>query len=174
MTTSSRPARSEAADYYFMYIDQVGTDDICAYLEAQSEETIALLETITEERSRHRYAADRWSIREVVSHVNDAERLFAFRAFWFARGFDAPLPSFDQNVAAAHASAQVRTLRSHVDEFRAVRAATVTFFRGLPDDAWARHGIASDHPFTVRALAFLIGGHLAHHTLILRQRYLTQ
>jgi DinB superfamily len=172
MTITGKPARSEAAEYYFTYIDNVGTDDICSYLETQSEETIALLETVTEEGSRHRYAADKWSIREVVGHVNDAERLFAFRALWFARGFETPLPSFDQQVAVAHAGAQMRTWRNHLDEFRVVRAATVAFFRGLPDDAWTRRGIASDHPFSVRALAFVIGGHLAHHTSILRQRYL--
>jgi hypothetical protein len=104
--------------------------------------------------------------------VNDCERLFVSRAFWFARGFDSPLPSFDQNTAISTAGADDRPWGSHVDEFRAVRAATVPFFQNLPTDAWARRGIASGNPFTVRALAFLTAGHVVHHSRILRERYL--
>jgi hypothetical protein len=166
------PDHTEAATYYFTYIDQVRGDDILAILATQLDGTLALLRGIDEERSLLRYAADKWSIREVLSHVNDAERLFAFRAFWFARGFDAPLPSFDQNVAISNASANERPWGSHVEEFAAVRAATLTFFRHLPDHAWMRRGIASGNPFTVRALAFIVAGHVTHHVTILRDRYL--
>jgi uncharacterized damage-inducible protein DinB len=130
-----------------------------------------VLSAISEERSLHRYAAGKWSIREVVGHLNDTERLFVFRAFWFARGFDTPLPSFDQNIAVGAAGADARTLRSHVEEFQAVRAATLSFFDNLPDDAWARRGVASDNPFTVKALAYIGAGHVAHHLSILRERY---
>ena len=94
-----------------------------------------------------------------------------FRAFWFARGFDSPLPSFDQNTAMSAADADARSWRSHIDEFRAVRAATLAFFRNLPEEAWTRRGIASDNPFTVRALAYLAAGHVTHHCRILRERY---
>jgi DinB superfamily len=166
------PDRSEAAEYYFTYIDQVPGGDICQTLEAQLGETLALLHGISEEDSLRRYAPGKWSIREVVSHVNDTERVFVFRALWFARGFDSPLPSFDQNVAIAAANADDRPWRSHVDEFRAVRTATLTFFQNLPADAWARRGVASGNPFTVRALAYIAAGHVTHHTNILRQRYL--
>jgi hypothetical protein len=166
------PDRSEAAEYYFNYIDKVTTPDVCAVLEAQLPETLALLESITEERSRHRYAPDKWSIREVLSHINDCERLFVFRAFWFARGFDTPLPSFDQNVAIEGSGADARSWKSHVEEFKSVRAATVMFFRDLPEDAWSRRGIASDNPFSVRALAFIAAGHATHHVAIVRERYL--
>jgi hypothetical protein len=98
--------------------------------------------------------------------------LFVFRAMWFARGFDSPLPSFDQNVAIRSAGAEARTFRSHVDEFRAIREATLAFFAHLPPDAWMRRGIASDNPFTVRALAYITAGHVTHHMRILREKYL--
>jgi DinB family protein len=166
------PDRSEAAEYYFTYINHVPAGDICRILEAQAGETVALLRGISEERSMHRYAPDKWSIRDVVGHLNDTERLFVMRAFWFARGFDTPLPSFDQNVAVATAGAHERTWQSHVDEFRAQRAATLAFFDSLPDAAWGRRGVASDNPFTVLALAYMVPGHVAHHLDIVRQRYL--
>jgi hypothetical protein len=171
---SNIPDRTEAAEYYFTYIDQVSAGDICDILRDQLGETLRLLGSIGDEQSSRRYAPDKWSIREVLGHLNDTERLFVFRAFWFARGFDSPLPSFDQNVAVSNAGADERSWRSLVDEFRAVRDATVTFFANLPEDAWARHGVASGNPFTVRALAYLAAGHVTHHTTILRQRYLQQ
>ncbi len=169
---NTAPDRTEAAEYYFTYIDQVPDGDICAILEAQLPETLALLSGISEEGSLRRYAPDKWTIRELVSHVNDTERLFVFRAFWFARGFEDPLPSFDQNFAVSTAGADERSWASHVDEFRAVRAATLAFFQNLPENAWDRRGIASGNPFTVRALAWIAAGHLTHHSKILRERYL--
>jgi hypothetical protein len=170
---TAAPDRTEAPEYYFTYIDQVPSGDICAILDAQATETLAFLAAIPEEVSLRRYAPDKWTIRQAVSHMNDTERVFVARAFWFARGFDTPLPSFDQNVAMAVSGANARTWRSHIEEFRAVRAATLTFFRNLPADAWRRRGIASDVPFTVRALAYIAAGHVVHHTRILRERYLS-
>ena len=170
--TTTAPDRTEAADYYFTYIDQVGTGDIRGILRAQLPETLAVLNGISDERSLHRYAADKWSIRQVLSHLNDTERMFVFRALWFARGFDSPLPSFDQNTAIATADADERPFSSHRDEFQAVRAATLAFFDNLPAEAWTRRGIASDNPFTVRALAYIAAGHVTHHVRILRERYL--
>ncbi|HYR47085.1 MAG TPA: DinB family protein, partial [Thermoanaerobaculia bacterium] len=115
----------------------------------------------------------KWSIREVVNHVSDCERLFVSRAFWFARGFDSPLPSYDQEVSVSEAGADDVPWAGHVEEFRSVRLATLAFFRNLPDRAWMRRGIASDNPFTVRALAYIAAGHADHHASILRERYLT-
>jgi hypothetical protein len=174
MTTMTAPDRTEAAEYYFTYIDQVAAGDICNILEAQLVETLALLHGISEEQSLVRYAPGKWSIRQVVGHLNDTERLFVFRALWFARGFDSPLPSFDQNVAVSAAAADDRSWRSHVDEFRAVRGATLSFFQSLPAGAWTRRGVASGNPFTVRALAYISAGHVTHHLGILRERYLPQ
>jgi hypothetical protein len=132
-----------------------------------------MLEAISEEQSLHRYAPGKWSIREVVAHINDTERLFTFRAFWFARALGEPLPSFDQDIAASHAGADERPWRSHLDEFHAVRAATIALFRNLPAEAWTRRGVASGNPFTVRALAYIAAGHVAHHLRLLREQYLT-
>ena len=172
MTTTTAPDRTEAADYYFTYIDQVADGDIRVVLKAQLAETLALLDDISEEQSLVRYAPGKWSIRQLVSHVNDTERLFVFRALWFARGFDTPLPSFDQDVAVSTAGADGRPWSSLVDEFRAVRVATQAFFQDLPADAWTRRGVASGNPFTVRALAYISAGHVSHHLKILRERYL--
>jgi hypothetical protein len=168
------PDRSEAAEYYFTYIDQVAEGDICETLETQLAETVTLLDGISEETSLRRYAPEKWSIRQVASHMNDTERMFVFRALWFARAFDSPLPSFDQNIAISTASADERSWSSHVKEFGTVRAATLTFFQHLPADAWARAGIASGNRFTVRALAYIVAGHVRHHTRILRTRYLVE
>ena len=146
--------------------------DVCAALEAQAGDTLGLLQRFTEDSSRHRYAPGKWSVREVAGHVNDCERLFVSRAFWFARGFDSELPSFDQNTAVASAGADGRSGASHIDEFRAIRAATLMFFRNLPEAAWSRKGVASGYPFTVRALAYLAAGHVDHHNAILTKAYL--
>lgn len=169
---SARPDRTEAADYYFTYIDKVADGDIVEFLEAQSSQTFDLFASISEEDSRQRYAPGKWSIREVLGHVNDTERLFVFRALSFARGIEGDLPAFDQEVAGQAMAADVRPWRSHVEEFRALREATVIFFRHLPDDAWGRRGVASGFEFTVRALAWITAGHVEHHLRLLRERYL--
>jgi hypothetical protein len=168
----SRPERTEAAAHYLKYMDLVPEGDIVGILESQLDETLALCRTVSEERSLHRYAPGKWTIRGVLNHLNDAERLFVFRAFWFARGFDTPLPSFGQEVAVAAAEADTVSWAHHVDEFRAIRLATVPLFRSLPPDAWARKGVASGNPVTVRALACIAAGHVAHHVAIVRERYL--
>ena len=166
------PAQTEAAPYYFKYIEQVEGGDINEILMKQGREAHALFSGVSEEQSLSRYGPDKWTIREVVSHLNDTERLSVFRAFWFARGFDTPLPSFEQEVAIRTSGANERNWQSHVEEFRAVRSATIAFFDNLPDDAWDRSGIASGNPFSVRALAYLCAGHVTHHVRILRERYL--
>jgi hypothetical protein len=162
----------EAAPYYFKYIDRVQSDDVVGVLAAQLDETLAFLQGIDEEKSLHRYAPDKWSIRQVLNHVSDVERVFLSRAFWFARGFDSPLPSFDETISAGAARADEISWARHVEEFRGTRLATLTFFRNLPAEAWMRSGIASDNSFTVRALAYIVAGHAAHHVAILRERYL--
>ena len=167
-----RPDRTEAGAYYFTYIDQVPEGDICELLEAQLPDVLRLARGITEPQSLGRYAPGKWSIRDVMNHLTDCERLFVTRAFWFARGFESPLPSFDQEVAASAAQADHRSWADLVAEFEAVRAATIGFFRSLPAEAWDRRGIASDNPFTVRALGYMCFGHVAHHSVILRERYL--
>jgi uncharacterized damage-inducible protein DinB len=167
-----RPDRAEAAPYYFTYIDQVEGDDPVRAIERQLEECLALFRNISEEKSLERYAPEKWSIRQVLNHVTDTERSFAFRALWFARGFQTPLPGYDQNIAASGAGADRIAWTAHVEEFRRVRLGTISLFENLPEEAWLRRGIASENPFTVRALAFLVVGHMTHHLKIVRERYL--
>jgi hypothetical protein len=167
-----RPAKSEAAAYYFTYIDQVDGDDVRTVLVTQLETSLHFFSGIGEEKSLYRYAPEKWSIRQVLNHITDTERALAFRALWFARAFSAPLPSYDQNIATMGAEADRVSWSAHVEEFQRVRLSTISLFANMPPAGWMRTGIASDNPFTVRALAFIIAGHLAHHVRILRERYL--
>jgi hypothetical protein len=167
-----RPQSDEAAPYYFRYIDCVTADDPVGLLQDQLREILPFFTQISEQKSLHRYSPDKWSIRQVLNHVTDTERAFAFRALWFARGFDTPLPSYVPNVAASGANADLVSWAAHVEEFRQVRASTISLFRNLSEPAWMRSGIASDHRFTERSLAFITAGHLAHHVNVIRERYL--
>ncbi len=169
---TGRPGNTEAAPNYFTYIDRVPGNDVMAVLESQWEDLAPLLSAISEEKSLHRYAPEKWSIRQLLNHVTDTERAFAFRALWFARGFESHLPSYEQDIAASGAQADHVSWAAHVEEFQRVRLATISLFRNMPPDAWMKTGIASDNRFTVRALAFIIAGHVAHHVAVLRERYL--
>lgn len=166
-----RPNSDEATPYYFTYINQVTDEDVLSLLEKQSEEAPAFFGTISAEKSLYRYAPDKWSIREVVGHLSDTERVLVHRALWFARGLETPLPSFEQEIAVAKAQSDQIEWAEHIEEFRRVHLSSVSLFRNMPADAWMRRGTASGYPFTVRALAFIIAGHLMHHVRILRKRY---
>ena len=167
-----RPSETEAAAYYFSYINQVPGDNVLEFLESQLEQSSALLSGISEEKSLHRYAPEKWSIRQLVNHVTDTERAFAFRALWFARGFSDPLPDYDQLIAAGGAEADRVSWARHCEEFRDVRRSTILLFKNMPSEAWMRSGVASNRPFTVRAVAYIAAGHVAHHMAVLRERYL--
>lgn len=167
-----RPSPAEAAPYYFTYINQVVGEDALAAIEKQLEECLEVLAAVSEEKSKHRYAPEKWSIRQVLNHITDTERAFAFRALWFARGFQDPLPSYEQDIAAAGANADAVAWPDHIEEFRRVRLATISLFRNMPAEAWDRTGIAAGNRFTVRAMAFIAAGHVAHHLRILKERYL--
>ena len=164
--------QDEAAPYYSRYISLVPNDDILQTLVKQLDDTISFLSTISEEQSLQSYAPGKWTMRQLLNHINDTERAFVFRAVWFARGFDAPLPGYDQDIAVNGAQANDVSWANHIEEFRRIRLATLSFFQNLPAEAWLRSGIASDNPFTVRALAYITAGHLLHHEAILRERYL--
>lgn len=168
---NQRPDKTEAAPYYFRYIDRVPDGDVVAILETQRRAVAELFASISEMRSLHRYEPGKWSIRAVANHVTDTERVFQARGFWFGRGFESPLPSFEQDVSAAAARADEVPWARHVEEFDAVRRSTIAFFENLPADAWMRRGIASDVPFTVRAIAWITAGHAEHHLAILRGKY---
>lgn len=169
---NARPVAGDAASYYFTYIDQVEGNDCLAAMTGQLEEALSFFSSISEETSTHRYAPDKWSIRQVLGHLNDTERLFVFRGMWFARGLAEPLPSFDQNIAIVGAEADRLSWAKHIEEFGNIRRASIDFFRNLSEEAWTRRGIASDNPFTVLSLGFMVPGHVTHHIRILRERYL--
>ena len=168
----SVPGKDEAAAYYFTYIDRIHQDDVVGVMEQQIGDADRLFPTISEEKSLHRYAPEKWSIRQTLNHISDTERAFAFRALWFGRGFSDPLASYDQNISASGARADEYSWARHVAEFGDVRRASLALFRNLPAEAWKRSGIASGNLVTVNALAYIIAGHYAHHLAILRERYL--
>jgi len=167
-----RPKDNEAAEYYFTYINKVQGDDPLRVITNQLDESLAFFSGIPEAKSLHRYAPEKWSIRQVLNHITDSERVFAFRTLWFARGFGDPLPSFDQNIATPAAEADRIGWAAHIEEYRRVRLSTIALFDNLPPAAWTRAGVASGYSFTVRALAYIIPGHLTHHVNVLRERYL--
>jgi uncharacterized damage-inducible protein DinB len=170
--TIQRPAPDEYSPYHSGYVTAVPDGDVLALLERQGKETIALLRSLDEAKSAHRYADGKWSIRGVVGHVIDAERVFSYRALTFARGDENALPGFEENAWAAASNADHRALAQLVEEFAAVRAATVALFRGFGEAEYARHGTASGQRVTPRGLLYVIAGHERHHVRILRERYL--
>ena len=171
-TAPARPEPGEYAPYYEKYVSLVPDADLVGTLERQGAETLALLRSLDEEKGRHRYEPGKWSVKQLVGHISDGERIFSYRALAFARGDAQPLPSMEQEEWMAGADCDARTLSDLADEFGTVRAATLHLLRHLPPEAWARRGTASDNEVTVRALAYIIAGHEAHHVRILRERYL--
>lgn len=167
-----RPPADEFPPHFADYIDEAPAGDVIQNLRKEAKVTLALLKGVDEERAAHRYAPDKWTIREVVAHVADSERVFSYRLLSFARGDRAPLPSFDENAWVPEQEAERQRFRRVVDDFKAVRAATVTLLRTLPRKAWTRRGVANNNSMSVRALAWAIAGHEAHHRRILVERYL--
>jgi len=166
-----RPADDEYLPYYGKYISKVAGDDALAAIVRQSEETAALLHRVDEERSTFRYAEGKWSVKQVIGHVADGERVFAYRALRFARRDTTPLPGFEENDYAANGGFDERPFSDIALEFRAVRAASIALFAGLSPDALLRRGKANDAVVSVRALAWIIAGHEVHHRTLLLERY---
>jgi hypothetical protein len=171
-TAIRKPAPSEYGAYFGRYITLIGNPDIIAGLERQLDETKALIGTLSEEKGNHRYEAGKWSIKELLGHVIDTERVFSYRALRFARNDSTELPGYDQDAFAANANYANISLVDILNEHEAVRRATLYLLKHLPSDAWDRHGIANKNHMTVRALAFTIAGHELHHRAILTTRYL--
>ncbi len=171
MITIPRPKPDEYPSHYQRYIDRVPDGDLLAHLERQTRETRALLSPLDPERARFRYAEGKWSITEVVGHIADAERIFAYRALCFARGDATPLPGFDENAYVPAARFDRRSLADVLDEATAVRAASVALLRSLDGPDLARRGVANEKTISVGALAYVIAGHELHHLQVLRERY---
>ncbi len=167
-----RPDPTEYAPYFERYLARVPEGDVVDLLAQQIEETVRLLSGLSEERARYRYAPGKWSVKEVVGHMADTERVLSYRALRFARGDETPLPGFDENALVANAGFDARPLADLLGEFEAVRRATVALFRGFPPEAARRRGVANEKTVSVRALAYIIAGHERHHRDILAERYL--
>jgi len=130
------------------------------------------LRSIGEHKAAYRYAPGKWSIKQVVGHLSDSERVFSYRALRFARGDTTPLPGYEENLYADIGNSDIQALEALAHEFHAIRQSTMALFRSFDDDTWLRKGTASDVDFTVRALAYQIAGHEIHHVGILQERYL--
>jgi uncharacterized damage-inducible protein DinB len=170
---TERPGADEYAPYYGSYIAETPTGDLIKALESQRADLLATLKKVPESRAGHRYAEGKWSIREVVAHVCDSERVFAYRLLRFARGDASPLASFDENVFAKASEADARTVADLAEEFAAVRGATIALIRPMRDEQMTRRGTASGKEISARALAWIIAGHAQHHMKVLRERYLS-
>ena len=167
----TRPLPEEYADFYGTYIDAV-SGPLLETLERDAGEWRALLASVPPEREGYRYAPGKWSVRQVVGHVADAERMFGARAMAFARGDRSHFPAFDENAYAAASGADRRRLADLADELSAVRASTLALLRSFEEQTWDRRGTASGYGFTVRSVAWIIAGHSRHHRGVLGDLYL--
>jgi hypothetical protein len=170
---TGRPLAGEFADYAQPDIDRVAGDDALDALARQRDEVLALLAPLDDAAVRGlTYAAGKWTLKQVVGHLADDERIFAYRLLCVARGDERPLPGFDEKTYAEHAATEALPLAQVVADYAAVRTATLTLLAGLPADAWLRRGTVNGYAATVRGLAFHIAGHELRHVDALRHRYL--
>jgi hypothetical protein len=168
----TRPDSREYVTYFEKYISLVEGDDIIAALSNQIDDTLALIHGLSESQGDLRYAPGKWSIKEVIGHLIDTERIFAYRALRFARNDQSALPGFDENSYVANSNYGARLLADLAEEFEFVRKANIYLFRQLGEEVWLRRGKANDNEISVRALAYNIAGHELHHLGIIRERYL--
>ena len=169
--TTGQPLETEYAPYYRDYVGQVTEEDILLVLRSQLDSLDVLLGRVTPERETYRYAEGKWSIREIIGHLIDGERVFGHRAFCIARGEKQNLPGFEQNDYILTAPYDHLDLEDLLSEFRLVRLSNLAMLRNLDGEAWARMGTANDNQVSVRALAFIMAGHVRHHMGVLRERY---
>ena len=167
----ARPEPGEYAPFYETYVSKVPSGDVIAQLESQRLQTAQFFAASTERDGNFRYAPDKWTIKEVVGHLSDSERVFSYRAMRIARGDQTPLASFEQNDYVKNGNFAEQSLADLVAEFGFVRASTLALFRSFNAEAWLRRGTASNNPVSVRGLAFIIAGHELHHREILKERY---
>jgi hypothetical protein len=166
-----RPTEAEYAPFYGRYLALVPEDGLLGVLEGQPAWLRDRLAGVSAERERHRYAPGKWSVRQVVGHMGDVERVLGHRAFCISRGEAAPLPGFDENAYVARSSYADQPLTHLTDDFARAREANLAVFRQLDDEAWRRQGVANGSPVSVRALGFILAGHARHHVGVLESRY---
>lgn len=172
MNSAIRPDSTEYAQPYARYVANVPETDILGILGQQSTETQKLLASLDETKAAYRYAEGKWSVKEVIGHFTDAERIFAYRALAIARGETAPLPGFEEDDYVRNASFDNWKLGDLAEHYALVRRSTIVLFQNFPDQAWTNRGTASNYPITARAIAWIIVGHERHHLKVLRERYL--
>ena len=167
----NRPQPTEYAGYYANYISKVPGSDILSVLESQRLQMLQLFAGRSERDGNFLYAAGKWTVKEVLGHITDTERILTYRALRFARGDQTPLPGFEQNDYVRSGAFSERTLAGLAEEFGAVRSASIALFRSFNNEAWTRRGMADQKEVTVRALAFITAGHQMHHRILLEERY---
>ena len=171
-THSLRPGTDEFAPYYGRYINLIGDTDILELLANQIHETLETFGALREDQANFRYAPGKWTIKEMVGHMVDTERIMAYRALRFARNDQTPLPGFEQDDYVKFGGFEHCRLADLLAEFKVIRDASLRMFNGLEAEAWTRSGVASGNKMSVRALAYIIAGHEQHHRNILREKYL--
>lgn len=169
---TGRPETAELPEYQIAYISKVPGDDIVTFLRQQFEAASNTFRIIDDAKGNYRYAPGKWTVKELIGHIIDSERVFAYRALSFSRNDSAALPGFDQDPWAKHANHGNVLMKELAEEFDSVRRSSIHLFRHLDNEAWKRRGTANNNPVTVLALAYMIGGHTEHHLEILETRYL--
>ncbi|WP_433946193.1 DinB family protein [Paenibacillus sp. SN-8-1] len=167
-----RPSQNEYSSYYESYIQELPEGEILAYLESQIKQFVEQLKHIPEEKASFRYAEGKWSIKEVLGHINDTERIMSYRLLRIARGDDTPLAGFNESDYVAYAGSERLSIDDLLTEFSAIRTATLELAKRLDDEAWQRVGSANGAPVSARAVIYVIAGHAAHHLKLIRERYL--
>jgi uncharacterized damage-inducible protein DinB len=170
--SQKRPQKGDYADYFEKYISLVPSGDFLEFLQTQREDVLRLLSPLSDQQADFRYDPGKWSIKEVLGHVNDTERIFAYRLLRISRGDKTPLSSFEQDEYIHTGKFSARTIKDLLEEFSVIRESTISLVRSLDAAAWLRRGTASQKEITTTALAFIIAGHVRHHHILLEDRYL--
>jgi hypothetical protein len=168
---NARPQPGDYVPYYEKYVSLVPDQDILATLKKQLPETVRLLSACAEDKGDLRYAPGKWSVKEVLGHVIDTERIFSYRALRIARNDKTPIEGYEQDDYVKYGPFGKCSLASLIEEFTSVREATLSLFRGLDEPAWVRRGVANNSEVSVRAIAYIVAGHELHHRRILREKY---
>lgn len=173
MDFKTRPSANEYHEYFKRYIDRIPPEgDLLQLLESDFRETEKFIQSLSDEQLNYRYAPGKWSIKEIINHLTDGERVFAYRAMRISRKDQTDLPGFDENLYVPNAKASTRTIASLLSEFSVVRRASIELFKNFDDEMLAQTGTANKNPVSVRALGFIIAGHELHHMNVIKERYL--
>ncbi|SEB70727.1 DinB family protein [Paenibacillus sp. GP183] len=171
---NQRPASNEYAAYHEQYVSLVPEGDLLQLMSQQIKETTDLLRNITDAQGEYRYAPGKWSLKEVIGHMSDTERIMSYRLLRFSRGDQTPLPGFEQDTYVNGAAFELHSVQDLLEELTAVRHATLYQLHGLTDEAWGRAGKFSNNDVTVKGIAYIIAGHQLHHRKIIEELYLSQ